>query len=56
MGEFKRILVTGGSGLVGKALQIVVQDEKRQDEDWIFVGSKDANLWYVSYKVSANFL
>jgi GDP-L-fucose synthase len=44
MGEFKRILVTGGSGLVGKALQIVVQDEKRQDEDWIFVGSKDANL------------
>jgi hypothetical protein len=51
-----KVSYAGGSGLVGKALQIVVQDEKRQDEDWIFVGSKDANLWYVSYKVSANIL
>ena len=46
MGDPKTILVTGGSGLVGKAIQKVTQDEKRPDETWIFVGSKDANLWY----------
>jgi len=40
-----RILVTGGSGLVGKAIQQVIEDgEGRPDEDWIFVGSKDADL------------
>lgn len=40
----KRILVTGGSGLVGSALKKVVQNEKREDEVWIFVSSKDADL------------
>ncbi|ESO89254.1 hypothetical protein LOTGIDRAFT_205768 [Lottia gigantea] len=40
----KVILVTGGSGLVGKAIERVVQDEKRDDEKWIFVSSKDADL------------
>lgn len=45
MGENAKILVTGGSGLVGKAIQTVIEDEKRSDETWIFVSSKDANLW-----------
>lgn len=41
----KRILVTGGSGLVGKAIEKVVADgEGRPDEEWIFVSSRDADL------------
>nr|XP_033790117.1 GDP-L-fucose synthase isoform X2 [Geotrypetes seraphini] len=44
-GNGKRILVTGGSGLVGKAIERVVADgEGRLDEEWIFVASKDADL------------
>lgn len=40
----KRILVTGGTGLVGKAIETVVNQEKFPDEEWIFIGSKDADL------------
>ncbi|KAM8966679.1 GDP-L-fucose synthase isoform 1-T1 [Pelodytes ibericus] len=41
----KRILVTGGAGLVGKAIERVVADgEGQPDEEWIFVASKDADL------------
>ena len=44
----KIIMVTGGTGLVGMAIkQIVETDEHREDEQWIFVSSKDANLTYV---------
>lgn len=43
-GDKKVILVTGGSGLVGRAIQKIVQEDKREDEEWIFIGSKDANL------------
>lgn len=41
-----RVLVTGGSGLVGKAIEHVVQNEggKLEGESWIFLSSKDANL------------
>lgn len=40
-----RVLVTGGSGLVGNAIKDVVQGiEKRDDEEWFFIGSKDADL------------
>lgn len=38
------ILVTGGSGLIGKAIQQVVNSENRNDEEWVFVSSKDADL------------
>ena len=45
------ILVTGGSGLVGKALQHVLETEpegsrfgKRPGERWVFVSSKEADL------------
>ena len=38
-------MVTGGTGLVGKGIQTVVSaEEKRTDEEWIFLSSKDANL------------
>ncbi|XP_043679616.1 probable GDP-L-fucose synthase [Vespula pensylvanica] len=40
----KVILVTGGSGLVGTAIKKIIEEDKRPDEKWIFVGSKDANL------------
>merc|ERR1712012_231399 len=44
MGDKRRILVTGGSGLVGKAIEKVVETEKLPNEEWIFISSKDANL------------
>ena len=45
MADHKRILVTGGTGLVGKALEeIVATEEKRPDETWIFLSSKDGDL------------
>merc|ERR1719507_2508157 len=40
----KVILVTGGSGLVGRGIQTAVQQDPREDEQWIFLSSKDANL------------
>lgn len=41
----KIILVTGGTGLVGQAIkQLINSEEKKNDEVWIFVGSKDADL------------
>lgn len=41
----KVIIVTGGSGLVGKGIETVVNGgEKRDDEEWIFLTSKDADL------------
>lgn len=37
--------MTGGSGLVGKAIETVLnQGEKEENEDWVFLSSKDANL------------
>lgn len=40
----KVILVTGGSGLVGRAIQQVVSSDTRPGETWVFLSSKDANL------------
>ncbi|TKS91827.1 GDP-L-fucose synthase [Collichthys lucidus] len=41
-----RVLVTGGSGLLGKAIEHVVQQEggKLDGEEWIFLSSKKADL------------
>lgn len=45
MAENKKIiLVTGGKGLVGSAVKNVVESENPENETWIFVDSKDANL------------
>ena len=45
------VLVTGGSGLLGKAIQHTIESEpvgsrfgKRLDESWIFATSADADL------------
>jgi len=40
----KVILVTGGSGLVGRAIQSVVEAEARENETWVFLSSKDGDL------------
>lgn len=47
------VLVTGGTGLVGKAIEYVIENEpegsrfgKRSGEKWIFASSRDADLRY----------
>ncbi|XP_067674112.1 GDP-L-fucose synthase-like [Haliotis asinina] len=43
--EKKVVMVTGGTGLVGKAIENIVTNElKRDDEEWHFVSSKDGDL------------
>jgi len=37
-------MVTGGTGLVGRGIQAAVEMDKRDDEEWIFLSSKDGNL------------
>jgi GDP-L-fucose synthase len=44
------ILVTGGSGLAGKAIEWVIENDKserfgkKEGEQWIFLTSKDGDL------------
>lgn len=45
------ILVTGGTGLVGRAIEYVIENEplgsrfaRRPGEQWVFVGSREADL------------
>lgn len=41
----KKILVTGGSGLVGMAIKNIAEsEESRPDEEWVFISSKDGDL------------
>jgi len=43
--ENEVIMVTGGSGLVGKAIeQVINHEDKRANESWIFLTSKDGDL------------
>lgn len=46
MSDKKVILVTGGTGLVGKGIEKVIQEPelKCDNETWIFLSSKDGNL------------
>lgn len=46
MAEFEPIvvLVTGGTGLVGKAIEKVVNESKSPNETWHFLSSKEADL------------
>lgn len=49
MSEKKVILVTGGTGLVGKGIEFIATgEEKCADEEWHFLSSKDGDLSYVS--------
>jgi GDP-L-fucose synthase len=38
------VLVTGGTGLVGRAVQEVIEADPPAGQKWVFVGSKDADL------------
>ena len=38
------VMVTGGSGLVGKAIESVIKAEANPNEHWVFLGSRDADL------------
>ena len=40
----KRVLVTGGTGLVGRGIRSAVEKNPRSDEEFIFLSSKDADL------------
>lgn len=40
----KKVIVTGGTGLVGSAIQRMVEKQKPENEEWIFLSSKDADL------------
>lgn len=41
----KKILVTGGTGLVGSAIKRVAKVESLEDEEWIFCSTEDGDLW-----------
>ncbi|XP_071134759.1 GDP-L-fucose synthase-like [Mytilus edulis] len=45
MAEKKVIMVTGGTGLVGKAIEFIATgEEKNPNEEWHFLSSKDGDL------------
>ncbi|KAK4879260.1 hypothetical protein RN001_007406 [Aquatica leii] len=44
MSAGKVIIVTGGSGLVGKAIETIVAEEDSKGENWIFLSSQDGDL------------
>lgn len=39
-----KVLVTGGTGLVGQAIWTVVSEQTSDADEWVFVGSKEADL------------
>lgn len=48
MPEKKVIMVTGGTGLVGQAVRAIAEkEEKRDNEEWVFLSSKDGDLGWV---------
>merc|ERR1711878_67406 len=44
MGTKKVVLVTGGTGLVGNGIRIAHERDPRDDETFVFLSSKDADL------------
>ena len=40
----KVVLVTGGTGLVGNGIRIAHERDPRDDETFVFLSSKDADL------------
>ena len=47
--EKKIVLVTGGSGLVGSAIKQLINEEKSNNEEYVFLSSKDADLTYLFF-------
>ena len=46
-----KVLVTGGSGLVGSAIKDLVKDLKNDNEEYMFLSSKDGDLSYNYFKI-----
>jgi GDP-L-fucose synthase len=44
MSEKATIMVTGGSGLVGSAIKDFVEANPKENEEWVFLSSKDGDL------------
>ena len=42
--EVMKVMVTGGTGLVGKALEEAIATDPRPNEEWVFLSSKDGDL------------
>ena len=40
----KKVLVTGGTGLVGRGIEFAAKQDNRDDEEWVFLSSKDCDL------------
>ena len=40
----RRVLVTGGTGLVGRAIEAHVQEDPVAGETWHFISSKDGDM------------
>ena len=38
------VMVTGGSGLVGSAIKDYVTANPKENEEWVFLSSKDGDL------------
>ena len=38
------VMVTGGSGLVGSAIKDFVEANPKENEEWVFLSSKDGDL------------
>ena len=38
------VMVTGGSGLVGSAIRDFVEANPKENEEWVFLSSKDGDL------------
>lgn len=39
-----KVIVTGGTGLVGRGIRAAVEAEPREDEEWVFLSSADGDL------------
>lgn len=39
-----KVMVTGGTGLVGKALEEAIANDPRPNEEWVFLSFKDGDL------------
>ena len=43
-GDRKVCMVTGGTGMVGKAIEHEIKAQRPEGEKWIFLSRKDADL------------
>ena len=43
------ILVTGGTGLVGKGIEHISKQDQKPNEEFVFLSSKDGNLMYANF-------